>query len=525
MMKKKFASLIALALCMIMILGACGNQEAATTETQPQTTAPVAAETQAPETEAEEAAVPWEDTAELVLYYFTFVPPKDTEHIEAAINAIIEPAINTVVDITVLDVNSYIGQIGMMMGSGERIDLMLSGFASASFSSMMAQKQLMDISGYLDEYGADIKAVLGDMLKATTVDGGIYGVPCYRNLVSSNYIFMRKDVLDDLGLTEKAENMSTLEEYVEILETVKNSEKWGYLNSTALVNSNGPVQVGFNTYGAFSETDVYSTLGDTLGYVHCDENGVVSLTQETDAFQGGAAVLRDMYSKGLIYNDIGGMVANCEEFMKSDALFCWNATAEFGAEAAKEALTGMDLVAVEMCKGEISSDACTKFAYLVPVTAEEPEAAVAFLNYAFTSNEINTLMAWGEEGVDFEVVDGVAQYIEGNEEPLYHLYDYSVPNQFLVYPWSGDTADFRERSEADLKQAKVSQYLGFSVDLSEYSNQTAAVSNVIDEYRKQIESGEASEETLQAYIDKLYASGVQDLLDAYQTQLDAWLGK
>ena len=119
------------------------------------------------------------------------------------------------------------------------------------------------------------------------------------------------------------------------------------------------------------------------------------------------------------------------------------------------------------------------------------------MNYAITSPEINNILAWGVEGVDYEVVDGVAQYIEGNEDPDYHLFDYSVPNQFLCYPWDGDPADFREQSEADLKASEISPYLGFSCDLTDYVNETAAVSSVIEEYRDQIGSGQGSEEVLQ----------------------------
>ena len=45
------------------------------------------------------------------------------------------------------------------------------------------------------------------------------------------------------------------------------------------------------------------------------------------------------------------------------------------------------------------------YSHVLPSVAKEVEPAVAFLNFAMTSPEINTLMAWGVEGVDYEVVD------------------------------------------------------------------------------------------------------------------------
>ena len=100
-----------------------------------------------------------------------------------------------------------------------------------------------------------------------------------------------------------------------------------------------------------------------------------------------------------------------------------------------------------------------------------------------------------------------------------------MPNQFLCYPWDGDPADFREQSEADLKASEISPYLGFSCDLTDYVNETAAVSSVIEEYRDQIGSGQGSEEVLQEYIDKLNSVNVQTLIDEYQRQLDEWMAQ
>lgn len=85
---------------------------------------------------------------------------------------------------------------------------------------------------------------------------------------------------------------------------------------------------------------------------------------------------------------------------------------------------------------------------------------------------------------------------------------------------SGDTADFRQRSEENFKGAKMLQYMDFSVDLSECVNEVAAVTNIYNEYINQIASGQASETDIQEYIEKLYNSDVQKILDTYQAELD-----
>ena len=149
-MKKRISTIIALVLCLACVLGACGKAEPspAPAETQPaatETQAAKPAETEAPEETEAASLVDWEDVITIEYYYFTFVPPSDLQHIEDAINAITEPAINTRVHLTCMDVGSYIANVGIMIAGGEQIDLMMSGFASASYSSLMAQKQLQDV--------------------------------------------------------------------------------------------------------------------------------------------------------------------------------------------------------------------------------------------------------------------------------------------------------------------------------------------------------------------------------------------
>ncbi len=527
MMKKRIATLIAMLLCLVMVLGACGKQEAPAPETEAktETSAPVAAETNAPETEAEEGPL-FDELTELEYWYFCFAPPSDIQHIQDAINEITIPALNIEVHLNILDAGAYIQQMGLMLSSGERVDLMLTGFASASFSALQSLGQLMDITDLVNEYGDNILEIDARTIPATTVNGAIYGIPSYRNNVSSTYIYMRADVLEDLGLTEQARAMKSLDDYIEILEIVKASEKWNYLKPTIYYNGTGPMPQGATTANVFAESDIYNTLGDSLQFIHCDDEGNVSLLMENEVWQEAAAFQRKLNEKGLIHVELGdGATGSCEEAIAANFLFSFMSVAEFGAEETKSAQCGMPIVAVEVCKTKLSPAACTSFAFAVPTTSAEPEAAVAFVNFALTNAEINNLLAWGEEGVDFEVIDGVAQYIPGNEMPSYHLFDYSVPNQFLVYPWGDATADFRERSEADFLSAPSSDFLAFTCDLSELSNEVAAVSNVMEEYKEQVGAGTASEAVLQEFIDKLYSVNVQVIIDEYQKQLDAWMGK
>ena len=48
-----------------------------------------------------------------------------------------------------------------------------------------------------------------------------------------------------------------------------------------------------NISGNFADADVFDSLGDTLGIVHADENGQVTLNMSTESYQAAAAMVRE----------------------------------------------------------------------------------------------------------------------------------------------------------------------------------------------------------------------------------------
>ena len=166
---------------------------------------------------------------------------------------------------------------GLMMSSSEKLDLMLTlPTGASSYNNMISQNQFMDISDLLEEYAPEVLDTIGDYMKATTVGDAIYAVPAWRNYVISSYIVMRTDVLEDLGLLEKAQNMTSFTEYEEILDAVKNSEKWGYLAGIVNSDANGlvlPLARNYLGVDNFSDAYYYDELGDLNKMISIDPEG------------------------------------------------------------------------------------------------------------------------------------------------------------------------------------------------------------------------------------------------------------
>ena len=90
---------------------------------------------------------------------------------------------------------------------------------------------------------------------------------------------------------------------------------------------------------------------------------------------------------------------------------------------------------VELSKRFMATRNGTQFTWVVPTTAKEAEAAVAFMSLLYTSPEINNLLAWGVEGRDYIIENGVARYPGDTADVPYHSADFIIGNQFLVTPW------------------------------------------------------------------------------------------
>ena len=474
------------------------------------------------------------ETAEIkvALMCLTTMDSSATDHVEEALNEMLLEKINVQADITWYDATTYMTQVPMSLQAGETVDLiMFTPMPGASYQSFRSQNQLMDITEYVDEYGPDIKEVMGDYLDATTVDGSLYGVGNMVSLYASEILFMRKDVLDDLGLTEKAENMESWAELKEILEeVVANTDLKGMANADAegSVISSQPY---LNPGDTFADSYGVDVVGDSYQYIYADpETDEIKCYFFNDDWYKNMEIVKDYYDAGLIYKDAATATEYGDNQIKNGVSFAMVKGSEEGAKGSSEAATGYELVTKEITTGLVSTGAFQKFGFAVPVTAEEPEAAIKFLNLLFSDAEVLDTLTWGVEGVDYEVNDdGTLTYPEGvtADTVTYHTADFLYGDRLLVTPWEGEGADIREKQAASNETAEKSKYFGFTVDSTDVSTEYAACKNVIDQYKPLLSSGSEDdlESTYEQFKSELEAAGIQTIIDTYQAQLDEWLAQ
>ncbi|MBR2122809.1 MAG: ABC transporter substrate-binding protein [Lachnospiraceae bacterium] len=470
----------------------------------------------------EEAAGAWDgdvDEINVLLLDVLGSSENGKEEVEAAINEITEATVGVHANIRYAGMADYTNNLGLALASGEQLDLVnVVPMSAGSFLTLFANGQLMDITEYLEEDGQDILEMMGDYIYADSKDGKIYGVPCWRNYVAGTYLIMREDILNDLGMYDFAKDMGTWSEVEELFTKVKDEANISplgtsiYVTGTIFGDENIADYVGFDN------------LGDAYAVLFADDNGQISSLLENEAYLAQMARMHDWYEKDLVYKDLMTTDDHTDTIMKSGVIFSSVQVSELGVEAAKKEATGYDVMCKEIGLAPLGSTPGQRIGCAVPVTSQEPEAAIRWLNAVMASPELSNLLAWGIEGRDYVVEDGVAKYPEGMDTgSVYHIPDYMGPNYFNILPWDGTSADFRQVAEDYLKSAEISPYMGFAADQSELTNIVTGISSAFEEFNDQIRYGFGDESTIEAYKAKLDAAGLADYLGAFQAQVDAWM--
>jgi putative aldouronate transport system substrate-binding protein len=458
--------------------------------------------------------------------------PSGVAEVEAEINKLIEPKINTKIKILAIDGGSYAQQVSLMLSSGEKLDLVFGmPTGTINFTVMHAQRQLTDITDLIPQYAPElvktVNEVIPNFLEGTRVGGRIYSISCFYNKVSSDYFLARADYLDKYNLD--IYGVKGLDDVTKILDVFKRNEP----NMTVMVSNGASGTVlsveGGAFYDDFNKPVGFDNLGDLvnrLAVVFMDNPGKVVNVYKTDNYRKQVERVHGWWEKGYVYKDAIINTELQEALVKSNIGMAWTTGSEIGVEAAKYNLTGHKVRAVKADPGLISTGAMTKFFWAVPVSSKESISAVKFLNLLYTDAALCDLGAWGIEGRDYVVKpDGTVDYPSGVTASTvpYHGLDFMWGNQFITKVWSGNPIDLREQAKKENQNALVSSLLGFSINTASIQNEVAALSNVISQYRPGLECGMVDPATgLPEFIRALEAAGSEKFVSEIQKQLDAW---
>lgn len=464
---------------------------------------------------------------QVVYAYATFnnIPANEAlDEVEEAINVITREKIGAEITLKPIAIADYSQSVSLSLQGGEKIDIMES---LGDFNNYLSTGMALDISELIDTYAAETKELVGDeWLAACEYNGGLYGIPDYKPMALTPMIIYREDVAEELGLDMSS--VDSIEDLTDIFAQVKAAKP--DMTPLAIVET-GNVGVFNLPYGVDYLSDDYN---QPVGVLMGDDMTVQDF-YSTDFFKEKATMVRDWYNNGYLMKDAATTTSTSTELMASGNYFGWIAAYSYPEEDTAASFVaqcgGYPLAAKTLDKAYLTTGGINSISWMLAANTEVPEAAMKFLNLTYTDPEIANLIIWGIEGRDYVLDEnGNAAYPEGQDATTVpytaQISCGIVGNQFIQYLPVGSSYDSLEWELEQNKAADVSPAMGFSFDSSNYTTQYTAVRNVLTQYLPGIFCGSVDPETeIPKMVEALNAAGYQDILNAKQEQLDAWLAQ
>ncbi len=532
----KFARVIfSLLVLASMLLSAC--QQAATsapkaepTKAPEATKAPeptkAAEPTKAPEPTKEEpkpTEPPAEEAPVEIVYYFPGGAQKDTQMVQDAMNEILKTKINATIKLVQLDWGAYNDKMNLMFSSGEACDIVFTAPWINNYFQLVNNESLLALDELLPKYApqlwADIKP---EFWNAVRVSGKVYAVPNQQIWVKPWGFAARKDMAEKYNFDWQA--VTKWDELDPFLEQIKQGEP-------DVIPWSGRPGFRHEIYG-------WDPLDDGIGASDISILGVNALNTdykvfnvlETPEFKGFVDTMYRWYQAGYLPKEAD---PDATASWKAGKYVLWSHLIDPRTWEWEKRNKGYEFIGKPLTDPVIMTTASV-IATLNGVcsSSKNPEKAVQYLNLINTDPELYNLMNYGIEGKHWVWLDEAKQLIglpEGvaswPETGYYPDTLWMYGSNFLAYYTSAPDAENKLWDQIkDLNNSSTaSAAMGFTFDRSSVQTEIANVNAAATEFCLPLIDGTiSSDEGLQACIDKVKEAGVDKIIAAMQTQLDAF---
>lgn len=363
-------------------------------------------------------------------------------------------------------------QLALFITGGDIPDLM-AFMDAATFQGYAAEGAFYDISDLIRNYPNImnyLSSVQGydaeDMLKRTTVDGAIYGIPSVTVARSYYSLNLRTDWLANVGL----EVPTTLDEFTEVMRAF---------------TFNDPDGDGKNdTYG-FSGAQTYNSLTPFFGAFGArpdqayflGEDGKVVTNVISENYKKALEYVRGVYAEGVIDPEVfTATYEQTQEKVVRGEMGMWcgwwsaagNVVGRFGYldSNPKDSLTVIDPpVGPDGKTGVIAQDPCENY-MAIAYDCENVEKVLELIDYACSTDGHRTLM-WGVEGQFWtkDENDNVNWFygVEGKDAKGNEIADMQTYRFFYNLPIENSIRHLSEGMDSKMYQKSIEIYTDVAV--------------------------------------------------------------
>ena len=487
--------IIAMLLAVMMVVGlfaACGEKPAETTAPAGETNAP--AETTAPVADGGNEEIPT-----LVWYQVGGGQPANYDSWQTKVNAYLEEKIGVHLDVQVVGWGDWGNRRSVIVQTNEPYDLMFTDMST--YTSDVQMGAFADISDLMAEVPGLTDLIPQDYLNACIVNGGLYGIPCYKDSSMTNFfVWTKADV--DAYYPEYAEAHTLAEIDAGLRAVVAGTGTTGLL-----LNQDGLSCITGNKYDA-------CTLGNIgIGIAYKGGTEFVPVYEQADVL-ADLALLQSWMADGLINSD-AAVAAEATGMCSLGVAQGWPGAAKGWGDG-----RGAEVVVSQFEDTVVSNDTVMGSITCISASSDHKLEALKLLELVNTDTTLRDMLWYGEEGVNFEYVeeDGVKKVSKLNGD--WTMAAYTQGTFFVASPEVG--SDGYGEVKVQNENAIASPAMGFIPDTTEIANEIAAVKAIFEEYKSLIMTGTGGQESIDAMMAAMRESGFDTILTEVNAQFQAW---
>ncbi|SHI05476.1 extracellular solute-binding protein [Clostridium grantii] len=298
----------------------------------------------------------------------------------------------------------------LMIASGDMPDI-VSYKSVSDLEKLGRDGGLIVLNDLIDEYAPNLKAYMEKNPKfkkeALALDGNIYAIPKYFDVEPAEGYFIRKDWLDKLGL----EVPQTIEELYTVLKAFKEKDPNG--------NGKADEVPYFDRVQAGNIFDFFYLWDSSNDFIPRD--GKINYGPLEPEFKVAIENLRKWYDEGLIDAEIFTRGLGSRDTLLADNVggftHDWFGSTASYNEKLPDTIPGFEFIPMappENLNGERKEYTIRPKSgggWGITSSCKDPVTAIKYFDYWF-SEEGDTLINFGVEGIDYELVDGKPVYTD-----------------------------------------------------------------------------------------------------------------
>lgn len=465
----------------------------------------------------------------LMRYYMPGAPTQDADTATAAINEkLAADGVPVIFTPMYIPWDQWTNKINLMLSANDKFELLHVMDDYVPLYSYVSRDGLMPLDDLIDQYTPELWDLFDDQLwQCSSVNGQVFAIPDYwrdNSGDSEGRMNFRLDKFEEFGL----ELPTTLDEVLEVLPVLQ--EKWAeqdgetrYVYEHSIDRTPIAFQRTYDTWPFFVSQD---------GIFCARQDGTAEMYFTTEEFKKDCEFMHEMYTMGLTHPDILNLPADTRRTSLDYGDYLMGI--QTGGTTTTLIANGVENA--EIVSAPLSPDKpfLTSLPLInansVPATAENPEAALLFLNWMYSSKENQDLVLYGVKEVHWNPVgEDEFERINGEDgKPLYAfdswMIEYVPYHRFDVNDVSTEEERLDYVSNIYPDNTIESVVVGFSFDPTSVSVEYANVKSEYTTSMIPIKCGVVSyEEGYADALEAMKAAGYEAVIEEYQRQLTEYL--